>query len=170
MIGPDEVHQRRIAVDGFNVLVSVEAAMSGGVVLCGRDRCYRDMASMHGSYRKVSETDPAVNIIGQVLATAKPASVIWLLDRPVSNSGRLAALIRNTAVRNRWPWSVELADNPDSDLKRFEDVVATADGEILNDVNVWFNLARQVISNAVPNAWIVDLSEWECDDYSESGS
>ena len=43
-------------IDGYNVLTSIEAALSGGVVHA-RDGCYRDMASMHGSYRKVAETD-----------------------------------------------------------------------------------------------------------------
>ena len=43
-------------IDGFNVLTSIEAALSGGVILHSRDGCYRDMASMHGSYRRVEET------------------------------------------------------------------------------------------------------------------
>ncbi|MEE2935698.1 MAG: DUF5616 domain-containing protein [Planctomycetota bacterium] len=34
-------------MDGYNVLVSVEAAFGGGVILQGQDACYRDMASMH---------------------------------------------------------------------------------------------------------------------------
>ena len=49
---------RGLWIDGYNVLTTVEAALAGGVILVGRDGCYRDMASMHGSYRKVSETRP----------------------------------------------------------------------------------------------------------------
>ena len=47
---------RPLWLDGYNVLTTVEAALAGGVVLAARDGAYRDMASMHGSYRKVAET------------------------------------------------------------------------------------------------------------------
>ena len=39
--------------------------MGGGIVLLARDGCYRDMASMHGTYRKVAETVPALEAIGR---------------------------------------------------------------------------------------------------------
>ena len=38
------------------MLTTIEAALAGGVILAARDGAYRDMASMHGSYRKVAET------------------------------------------------------------------------------------------------------------------
>src|SRR5262245_9389316 len=45
-----------LAVDGFNVITSLEAALAGGVLLRARDGCVRDMASMHGSWKRVHET------------------------------------------------------------------------------------------------------------------
>ena len=54
-------------LDGYNVLTSVEAALSGGVILAARDGAYRDMASMHGSYRKVDETMLAIQCVGETL-------------------------------------------------------------------------------------------------------
>ncbi len=51
---------RAIAIDGYNVLITIEAAMSGACVFKGRDGCLRDLASIHGTYRKVTETIPAV--------------------------------------------------------------------------------------------------------------
>ena len=55
-----ELRGQDIWIDGYNVLTSIEAALSGGVILRGRDGCTRDMASMHGSYRKVQETLPSI--------------------------------------------------------------------------------------------------------------
>ena len=43
-----------IAIDGYNILITIEAAMSGGVIFKGRDGCFRDLASIHGTYRKVT--------------------------------------------------------------------------------------------------------------------
>src|SRR5205823_7732523 len=47
---------RPLWIDGYNVLTSVEAALAGGVIIVGRDGCWRDMASMHGTWRRVEET------------------------------------------------------------------------------------------------------------------
>ena len=55
--------QRQLWIDGYNVLTTIEAALAGAVIIAGRDGCYRDMASMHGSYRKVEETSPAIELI-----------------------------------------------------------------------------------------------------------
>src|SRR5688500_4697039 len=56
-------------IDGYNLLISIEAALSGGVILAGRDGCYRDLASLHGTYREVTETTPAFQLIGETLAS-----------------------------------------------------------------------------------------------------
>ena len=47
-------------IDGYNVLITVEAAISSGVIFIGRDGTYRDLASIHGTYRKVTETITAI--------------------------------------------------------------------------------------------------------------
>ncbi|MCG8648760.1 MAG: DUF434 domain-containing protein, partial [Pirellulales bacterium] len=100
-------------IDGFNVLTTIEAAMSGGVILLARDGCYRDMASMHGSYRTVEETEAALIALGEVLAPLRLSECHWLLDQPVSNSGRLKTMLRDVAQRFDWNWSVELVPDPD---------------------------------------------------------
>jgi hypothetical protein len=89
------------------------------------------------------------------------AQAIWLLDSPVSNSGRLKTLLRETAVKHQWNWDIELAFNPDARLKETTEIIATADGVILDNCNQWFNLARCVIDVAVPDAWIINLEELE---------
>ena len=35
-----------IGIDGYNLLITVESALSGGMVLIGRDGCYRDLAPL----------------------------------------------------------------------------------------------------------------------------
>jgi hypothetical protein len=152
---------RSLKLDGYNVLTTVEAALSGGVILAARDGTFRDMASMHGTYRKVTETLPALELLGNELAELNLAECFWYLDRPVSNSGRLKMLMEELAGKKGWPWQVELAQNPDVLLAESPDVVATADSVVLNRCRWWYNLARIVITRHVRRAWIVDLSEEE---------
>lgn len=148
-----------IVIDGFNVLTTVEAALAGGVVLRGRDGCHRDMASMHGSYRRVAETEPAARLVGAVLTAAGLASARWLLDRPVSNSGRLAASLGAIAAERGYDWTVELVPDPDPVLSETSAVVATADSGILDVCGAWCDLAREVVDRRVPSAWVVDLGD-----------
>jgi len=147
-----------VQIDGYNVLTTVEAALAGGVLLLARDGTLRDMASMHGSYRKVEETVPALQLIGQTLARCRAAEVLWLLDRPVSNSGRLKTIIEELAAQKCWQWSVELVHNPDLELAQSEAIIATADSGILDLCGAWYNLARAVVDEHAAGAWIADLA------------
>ena len=144
-------------MDGYNVLTTIEAALAGGVLLLGRDGVLRDMASMHGSYRKVDETLPALAKIGETLAALEVREALWLLDRPVSNSGRLKAIIEDLAGRQGWNWLVELVHDPDFELAQSAAIVASADSGILDLCGPWFNLARETVERHVARAWVLDL-------------
>lgn len=153
------VKERTLDIDGFNVLTSIEAALAGGVILAGRDGCYRDMASMHGSYRKVEETHPAILRIGSTLESLKPAKCHWYFDRPVSNSGRICTQIRETAGEHGWPWEATVVDDPDVVLRDSSNIIATADSGILNAGPGWFNLAREVIDGTIPEATVLRFDD-----------
>lgn len=156
---PDQLENHVLWIDGYNVLTSVEAALSGGVILHARDDCYRDMASMHGSYRKVEETLPAIRLIGEILEACQLAECYWLLDQPVSNSGRLKTMLYELAADQEWNWQIELVADPDANLIACPDPVASSDSQILNGCQSWFNLARYVIDQRVPDAWRIELSD-----------
>jgi hypothetical protein len=155
---PSQLKQPSLRLDGYNVLTTIEAALAGGVILAARDGCYRDMASMHGSYRKVEETIPALRILGELTAGWNLEELHWLLDRPVSNSGRLKGILLEIAAEYGWNWQVELVRDPDTVLIETEQTVATADSAILDRCRSWINLARLAIAERVPQAYLVDLS------------
>jgi len=152
-----ELTGRNLLIDTYNVLITVEAALSGGIVLVGRDGAYRDLAGVHGTFRRVEETVPAIRHIGSVLERLQPASCCWLVDRPVSNSGRLKGLLLEQAAALDWPWSVELVYNPDGRLIEASDPVASADSIVLDRCRSWHNLARRVVESLDAPVWLIDL-------------
>lgn len=155
----NDLANQELWIDGFNVLTSVEAALAGGVILHARDDCYRDMASMHGSYRKVDETIAAIHILGELLAEWKLGLCRWLLDEPVSNSGRLKTMLAAAADRRGWKWEIDLVRDPDPVLVGTDRIVATADSQILDHARRWFNLARAAIDLRVEDAWVLVLGD-----------
>lgn len=145
-------------IDGFNLLTTIEAALADGVLLVGRDGCLRDMASMHGSYRKVAETVPALRLVGETLACTEGIPCRWFLDRPVSNSGRLGTIIRDVARAAGWTWDVDIVDDPDKILCDTAATVVSADSQILDRAAAHLNLAKMVVDRSLPGREVVDLS------------
>jgi hypothetical protein len=152
------VRGQTLVLDGFNVLTTIEAALGGAVIVRGRDGADRDLAGVHGTYRRVEETLPALRLVGTLLADLGVARALWLLDRPVSNSGRLKGLILALAADGGWTWDVELPFNPDPLLAAASDIVATADSVVLDHCPRWLNLAREAIDRHIPHARILDLA------------
>ena len=157
-VGPAEAGGEGLVVDGFNLVITLEAALSGGVLVRGRDGCVRDLSSVHGSYRAVEETERAVALAGEALAALAPASVLWLLDRPVSNSGRLAARVREVAGARGWPWEVRVEFNPDREIVNSGRVAVTSDSNVLDGVARWLDLGGLIVERYVPAAWVIDLA------------
>ena len=157
VVAPSRLAGKTLLIDGYNVLITLEAALAGGVLLLGRDGCLRDLASLHGHFKHVEETEPALHLLGEVLSTWGVAACVVYLDRPVSNSGRLAALMRAVADANGWPWTVEPVPSPDAVLRSSEEIIATADSAVLDAGGPWFNLACQIVATRLPEATWIDL-------------
>ena len=145
-------------VDGFNLIITTEAALGGGVIVRGRDGALRDLSGVHGSYRAVTETGQAVRLAGRAMAALRPGAVEWFLDKPISNSGRLAQRIREIADEEGWRWTVEVVFNPDREIARADAVAVTSDSTILDGAARWLNFNEHLLARHVPRAWIVELS------------
>ena len=157
-VGPDRLAARALWIDGYNVLTTVEVALGGGVLLAACDGAYRDLASMHGTYRKVSETMPALELLGRAISGWGAATCTWFFDRPVGNSGRLKGIMEQLAGERGWAWRVELVQNPDRILAEADEIAATADSVVLDRCRLWCNLAREVIDRHVPEANVVPMA------------
>lgn len=154
----EEAAGRSLIVDGFNLIITVEAAMSGGLLIRARDLTIRDLSSVHGSYRSVQETEGAIRLVGRALERIKPLEVRWLLDRPVSNSGRLAQRITEVAEEANWPWTVETVFNPDKLIQASAHIAVTSDSMILDNAARWLNLNQHLVTGYLSDAWLIDLS------------
>ena len=144
-LNAEQLQNKTLYLDGFNVLITIESALSKGLIFEGVDSCYRDLASIHGSYKKVLETEKAILLIGELLDRLSLTKSIWYFDRPVSNSGKLKQIVLDLADKMNWKVEVELHSNPDKVLKECGLPVASSDSVVLDAAASWFNLARFII-------------------------
>ncbi len=159
---PRDLRGQPVRIDGYNVLLTIESALSGGALLRARDGCMRDLAALSRHYKRLEVTEPALASIGRWLDRHGATPVCWYFDRPISNSGRLAGLARDLAAAKGWDWQVELAASPDRVLRSSSDIVATADSAILDACTRWLNLAARIIDDDLSKTeglWIIDLAE-----------
>lgn len=155
----DDCKNKCVLIDGFNLIITLEAALSGGYIFIGRDGIFRDISSVHGTYKKVEESQKAINLIGRIFKRSGILNAEWLLDSPVSNSGKLKKFIMDVAENEGWDWSVKLVFNPDRELIDSDCIIVSSDSQILDNCKHYIDLAAVIIEKYIPEANIVDLKK-----------
>ena len=138
---------KEIYLDAFNVLILLETALSGNFVFSGMDGCFRDISSVHGSYRKVDQTEAALLLAGTALRELGVAKATWVFDAPVSNSGRMKGVCYEIAAQHGFAWEASLEGSPDKFLIDSRALVCSSDAFVLDECAAWFNLGAYVIAH-----------------------
>ncbi|MDA3613652.1 DUF434 domain-containing protein [Polluticaenibacter yanchengensis] len=148
-----------IYIDGFNLVILLESLLSGAYIFQGLDKCYRDLSSVHGSYKRVNQTQQSIELVAGFHKRVQPKQLIWILDKPVSNSGRLKQLLLDFAASNELDWEVHLEFNPDKYLVETGATVITSDAWVLDHCKWWFNMIDYMI--LTENLEVNLFSVWE---------
>lgn len=143
---PAQLEDQTLYIDGFNILILLETLLSGGVVFKGLDGCYRDISSVHGTYKQVEQTEAVLLLVGRTLQTLGLKKVVWVFDSPVSNSGKLKTYCYELAAQHSFPWEVILHQHPDQYLIEQQVWACSADAFVLNECTAWFNLGTYIIA------------------------
>jgi hypothetical protein len=146
----EEVRGKRLGVDWYNVLITVESYLKGFPVFISDDGLVRDSSGVHGSYRAGKITERGITEILAVLSALKPARIEIFLDSPISHSGDMAEQLRQRLSRNTsMDHRVSVFPSADYPLKSFSGIVATSDSSIIDrdKVRRVFDLARFVIES-----------------------
>lgn len=147
---------RPILIDGYNLLITAESALAGAFIFRARDGLYRDLAGIHSTYRRVTETTGALGIIGRLLQERHIEKVCWLLDSPISNSAKLKNLMQDMARAQSWNWDIQLEACVDKTLIASDLPVASSDGVVLDNCRRWVNIT-EILIEAIQPPGIIDL-------------
>jgi hypothetical protein len=141
----DQLKDQTVIIDGFNIIIILESFFSGAYVFKGVDDCYRDVSSVHGTYKRVQQTQEVLIAVGHLLQEAQVKEVIWVFDQPVSNSGRMKTLLGTLSRKRTYPWRIVLDYNPDKVLAQSDHIIVSSDAWILDRAQRWFNLSGTII-------------------------
>jgi hypothetical protein len=130
-------------------------------VFRGLDGGYRDISSVHGTYRKVNQTEKVLLLVGKVLQELEAEKVIWVFDTPVSNSGKMKAFWYEIAEKEGFNWNAHLENSPDKFLVQENRIICSSDAWVLNNCAGWFNLGAYIINKLYGAAKPDNVIEFE---------
>ncbi|WP_315080507.1 DUF434 domain-containing protein [uncultured Clostridium sp.] len=153
----DNLDGKIVNIDGFNSIITLEVALSNSSLLKCMDETIRDLAGLRGTYRIIDKTETAITLIGEMLEKNKVRKVIFYLDAPVSNSGKLKEKILELLSKFNFDLQVENINNVDSILETLDNVI-TSDAIILDKCKSWINLNKKIMDNNINDYTYIDFS------------
>ncbi|HBB29782.1 MAG TPA: DUF434 domain-containing protein [Clostridiales bacterium] len=153
----NNLKDKTLNIDGFNLIISLEVALSGGTLIVGNDGLIRDLAGLRGTYKLIDKTDIAIEYIFKYLESKEVEVINIYLDSPVSNSGNLKIRILELSNKYEIITNVILVNNADVVLEKL-DYVVTSDSTILDKCDSYINLSKSIINEYIPKANLILLS------------
>jgi len=141
LLGPGDLKGKTLAVDGFNVLITLESILDGKAFLC-EDGLVRDLKYL-GKYRVNERTPELLTNIAEALKGLGLGKVYFFYGKNVPKSGIIKEMTESAIIKFDVPGEVKLVKSPDFELKKFE-IVATADIGIIAKTRGVFDLAAYV--------------------------
>lgn len=167
-LGCSQLNGCDVFIDGYNVLITIETALKNEPIWFADDGFLRDTSGIFSNHKITDTTCMAVDEMLSTLANLKVRSANILLDSQMSNSGRLAELIRKRSKDHTFKVDARTSKHVDFDLKEAgaHAVIATADSVIVDAVDkvvditeCWMKQTSRSLEVFSLNSHIMDRSE-----------
>jgi hypothetical protein len=145
-ISPHQIRGYDLVIDGYNVLITIEAGLLGRPLVFGDDGFMRDISGLSGNFQKTEMTVQALEHLLNVLRRVKPRQTLFLFDSPISKSGELALEVRGRMQKENLPGDAMAVRVPEKILIGFPGRVATSDTAVIDRSHKVVDLAGYVLS------------------------
>lgn len=133
----EDIQGEDIAIDGYNVLISTEAALTGDTIICD-DSVVRDIKGVFGNYTMTEFTHQALQEIFTVLTMYSPQTATFYFDQQASHSGDLCSF-----VREHFP--CKTAKHVDLVLARLNLITATSDSILIRKLDHFIDIPFEIL-------------------------
>ena len=134
-----------LAVDGHNVLITLESALQGRPLVAADDGFIRDVAQMSRAYRDSPVTRQALALLADYISRHHPGPLTILYDAPMKRSGELAQQTRETLTAQGLYAEARAVPVPERELLDFAGAVATSDTHLIDLKEIVVDLAGEII-------------------------
>jgi len=150
-----KVRNRDLAIDGYNILITIETGLSDRPLILGDDGFIRDISGLSGNFKKTEKTEEALQLILDIVKRVKPLKTLFLFDSPISMSGELAQEVRSLLKKENLLGDANAVKVPEKILIGFPGVIATSDTAIIDQSKEVVDLAGDIIVQKIRSKSII---------------
>ncbi|MBU7015318.1 MAG: DUF434 domain-containing protein [Theionarchaea archaeon] len=133
----ERIRGKDIALDGYNVLISTEAVLTGDTLICD-DSVVRDIKGVFGKYTITELTYQALQEIFTVLIHYSPHMATFYFDQQVPHSGDLCSF-----VRTHFPCTA--TKHVDLVLAQLNLITATSDSILIRKLDHFIDIPFEIL-------------------------
>ncbi len=145
LVHSDTLRGQPVALDGHNVVITLECARRGIPVVAADDGFIRDIGRLSRQYRPSALTTAVVTQLVEYLATQGLGPVQIWYDAPMSRSGELAALTRALCGEAGLLAEVQAVAVPEVPLLACGLPVASSDTQLIDQCQQLVDIAGELI-------------------------
>jgi hypothetical protein len=136
---------RALALDGHNVLITLECAGRGFPLVAADDGFIRDVGEISGAFKASPATDRVLALVADYLADNQAGPVEVFYDAPLSLSGELARRTREVFASRNLSVQAAAVPVPERLLSGFPGAIATSDTVLIDAHATVVDLAGEII-------------------------
>jgi hypothetical protein len=140
-----DVPGRPLALDGHNVLITLECAARGLPLVAADDGFIRDVGEISGAFKVSPATDRVLALMADYLADHKVGTIDVFYDAPLSLSGELARRTREVFASRNLSVQAAAVPVPERLLAGFPGAIATSDTALIDAHATVVDLAGEII-------------------------
>ena len=134
-----------LALDGHNVLITLESAIKGRPLVAADDGFVRDVAQLSRAYRDSPVTRQALALLAAHISRHQPGPLTILYDAPMKRSGELADQTRQIFAARGLAAGARALPVPERELLALKGPLATSDTHLIDAGEVIVDLAGEII-------------------------
>lgn len=163
IVSSNYVKGKLMLIDGFNVLITIDTALSCNQVFLSDDGIIRDVSKSIKKFEFKTQThNTLLDLMLKEIKNLAPRYMIIFYDKQVSFSGQVASLTRRhaeTIIKDTVKWDVFVSDRNDKTIIMYSSkgIVSTSDIVILLKSKEIFDLAQHIVRKKCGKK-IIDLN------------